>query len=679
MQTYLKTHLWRFFFTISVVSFLVGSLATWTNLSNPLTKPAQSNEQPIHLASSLETSTGQQAVPEQQVRTIYPEAIATGEKPTQSVVVINNPTEIPADETRGTAEVVTTTTRTVTTETTTSTSQPPTIPTQTPSPKPAVVFSKTAKVLEFHGDSINGSNSKSDVVLAIEGENSLEVNKTHIGINSSVTKENLTAGTTVTVEGTYQNGSFSVTDIKPASSTTGTPRFETVTNADIAVIPFKFQNTTQTNPYREPTNLRGILFDNSDSVKNYYFENSFGKLTMSGAVFNWVTIPYNEPDPAANCWTPELNAWGDAAINALRNQGVSLGSFTHFSFVFPNSLAACRFGGYAENQGSRTYMNYVNPSIFAHEFGHNFGSHHASTLNCGNLAIANYGNCTALEYGDPYDIMGNIINLNHFNGAHKYEVGWLNPTETQTISSSGTYSLGPLEINSSSPKVLKIAKANTSEFYYLSYRQPLGFDATLAINSVVSGISIHIWDGSYTPTKFIDTTPNTNGNFEDASLSDGAIFNDSANNITIKQLGHNASLATVEVSFGPITPTPTPTPSPSPTPSPTPTPYINPCSNRLISRSGPQPTSSGFNMGYSIGTSALVPNNYLHSATFTKLSNATVTFNGQPVGVGATIRFSNGTRNFNYSASRINSGPITVELTLEDDCGIFPTFEGIGN
>jgi len=139
-------------------------------------------------------------------------------------------------------------------------------------------------------------------------------------------------------------------------------------------------------------------------------------------------------------------------------------------------------------------------------------------------------------------------NLFHFNAPHKVAMGWVPLTGVQSVTTDGLYTIAPLEVGGSGIQALKISKPDTGESYYVGYRQPLGFDASLPAG-ITRGASVHIWnDNPGTQTKFVDTTPG-NG-FSDAALADSASFVDSINGVTVRQLSHNATAATVSVSLG---------------------------------------------------------------------------------------------------------------------------------
>ncbi len=86
------------------------------------------------------------------------------------------------------------------------------------------------------------------------------------------------------------------------------------------------------------------------------------------------------------------------------------------------------------------------------------------------------------------------------------------------------------------PPTLKIFKPDTNEYYYLSYRAPIGFDANPDTSYFHGRTSIHRWDG-------------TRDTYLLSLLADGERFVDPVNEITVTQMSHAADRTTVQVSF----------------------------------------------------------------------------------------------------------------------------------
>ncbi len=224
--------------------------------------------------------------------------------------------------------------------------------------------------------------------------------------------------------------------------------------------------------------------------------------------------------------------WSAAAETAATEAGIDLSLYQHRVFVLPhfNELPSCAWAGVA-NVGCGTFCRaWVGgadyPMLIAHELGHNLSMGHAAT-DPENDGVVNS------VYGDYSDPMGTSSSAWHlFNAPHIDQMGWYSSYsgDIQTVATSGTYTLAPIGMDPTStdlPFALKIAKPDTEEFYYLSYRQPLGYDSGIA--SIYSqGVNIHRYKGSnYGYTYFIQ------------SLTDGSSFSDMVNGISVTQVSHS--------------------------------------------------------------------------------------------------------------------------------------------
>jgi hypothetical protein len=311
-----------------------------------------------------------------------------------------------------------------------------------------------------------------------------------------------------------------------------------------AVILFNFTNN-RSQPFA-PKEVASVMFSANDSVDAFYQENSFGQVSFPGDVLGWYEIDFDNSGCQSN-----YDDWAAAAdVKAAQEDDIDVENYTRKVYVFPQT--PCPFHGQTYLGGDRVWINgYNNPSLFAHELGHTLGVRHAGLIECAlNRSVDVYSNCNLLnEYGDIYDVMGsNWAATYHFNAPHKVEVGWIPTDRIQTITESGTYTIPLLEeVRNSEIQALRIQKPNTSEYYYLGYRQPVGFDTTLP-NGITRGVSIHIRnEREITTVRFVDAAPETARDFTDAALTDGASFYDHLNDITITQLNHDANSVTVRI------------------------------------------------------------------------------------------------------------------------------------
>jgi hypothetical protein len=323
----------------------------------------------------------------------------------------------------------------------------------------------------------------------------------------------------------------------------------------VLVLLVNFQDN-QTQPYTvdEANNL---IFNsaNNSSVTNYYREASYQQTWLTGNSYGWFTLPINSGDCSGT-------SIASAAKQSATNAGINLSLYNKFIYVFPQ-MTSCSYTGIAGVGGNEVWVNgSMILRTVAHELGHNFGLYHSRALDCDGTVTG--GTCTTIEYGNMGDMMG--ASKGHFQSFQKERLGWLNygssPPIT-TVQSSGNYFIAPYSVMGASPKALKIQIAS-GVWYYIEYRQPVGFDSTLAAyygGNLTSGVLISK-DTPATPKENyqLDMVPGTQ-TWIDSALTVNQSYTDSTAGITIKTVSADSSGATVSVTFG-NNPTPTPTPSP---------------------------------------------------------------------------------------------------------------------
>jgi hypothetical protein len=354
------------------------------------------------------------------------------------------------------------------------------------------------------------------------------------------------------------------------SSATGTK--------SVAVVLLNFSNDSS-QPYTRDV-AAGITFTNANSVAAYYAESSWGQLTLTGDVFGWYTIPESNTGCSASTWSSSADA-------AASGAGVNLSSYDHVVYAFPYA-PGCPWSGLATMPGRTSWLNGTSGMTvrtMAHELGHNFGTNHASTVDCVlsgvRVSLAAPSDCSIAEYGDPFTVMGSATQYLHTSYS-RGNLGWLKAANTTTITGSGEYTLKPIEAyDAANAQVLRIERSS-SMYLMLEYRQPAGiFDRFPPSESVVNGVSVRLGGAYNFPSRsqLVDATPETL-TYSDSALLPGAALVDPVSGATITTISVSSSGATVRISFGGAapapSPTPTPTPSPGPTPSPTPSPSPDP-------------------------------------------------------------------------------------------------------
>lgn len=338
----------------------------------------------------------------------------------------------------------------------------------------------------------------------------------------------------------------------------------------VAALLFTFSDLT-TQP-QTPSYIKGLIFSNSDSAKNYHNQASYyqldieGKVATTGDVYGWYPINVRSAD---GC---NYHSWRDTAISeATKRYGFSTTGYTNIILIFPR-VSSCTmssgsvWAGLGQMPGTYTWINGAvsKSSTITHELGHNFGVRHASTINCTNSSgtrVPISTSCTMSEYGDPFDVMGSSSGMKHHNNFHKGKLGYLRDINRQDVSASGNYTVYQVEKAVAGVTALRVPYGKdtdgTSLFYYVEYRRPFGFDSFASTDPVVNGVTIRIgYDYGYARnTKLLDMTPGTTS-FTDAALLTGRTFNDSARGIKFYVNSVDAEKASVNITV------PTPTTSP---------------------------------------------------------------------------------------------------------------------
>ncbi|HKW81285.1 MAG TPA: Ig-like domain repeat protein, partial [Casimicrobiaceae bacterium] len=240
-------------------------------------------------------------------------------------------------------------------------------------------------------------------------------------------------------------------------------------------------------------------------------------------------------------------------------------------YVFPQ-LGSCGWAGLAYVSFGLAYSNGYNTlGVYGHELGHNFGLLHAGSLRCAGQAPCTGGGVA--EYGDPFDIMGNInAGGTHFNAAQKSILNWIPLTSVKTHSGgTATYTLSPIESPGGATYAVKIPAAS-NRTYWIEYRQPIGFDSALAAYPN-NGAQIRVSSpfesvAGADDTELLDMTPAT-GTFTDAALVAGQSYTDSTYGVTVTVGTASPGALSVTVSSGSGSQATTTTLTSNPNPSPT--------------------------------------------------------------------------------------------------------------
>lgn len=320
-----------------------------------------------------------------------------------------------------------------------------------------------------------------------------------------------------------------------------------------AVLLVRFQNSTTEG--WTPDEARQILFG-AGGGSEFFQEASYGSAWLAGDVFGTYTLPIDE---TCTVWS-DLSPAAQAAAAAA---GVNLSRYTRIVYAFPRITSlGCGFAaaGTIGGDPSEAWINGIQTAgVVAHELGHNFGLSHAHNLDCGGTTLGS--TCTSGEYGDFADTMGG--NRGHFNSFGKLRLGWLAPEEVPVVRSDGTYAIAAYETAPGSlPKALRIPKGTDPTtglpvYYFLEYRQPLGWDAFLAAwsrSNITSGVIVRIGtEGVPNSSYVLDMTPGSDTSYSydwrDSALAFGGSYEDAESGVTVNAQSGDGTQAWVAVSF----------------------------------------------------------------------------------------------------------------------------------
>ncbi len=298
--------------------------------------------------------------------------------------------------------------------------------------------------------------------------------------------------------------------------------------------------------------ITGQMFTGSQNVDQLYRTSSYGQMSFP---------PDTDGDGAADVFGPfaidapsnvcDYYDWAYKAEAAADAAGIDISLYDHRVYIVPRyNDQACTWGGVA-NVGCNRSDSYrsgfcrswiaegESGAVYAHELGHNLNMAHAST------DPGNDGTVDS-EYGDYSDPMGLSRTWHVFNAPHIQQMNWFDATDNTIVdvSATGDFTLFPVEEDfgpAAGPRALRIAKPDSSDYYYLSVREPVGSYGSLS-STYTRGVNIHRYRGSgYNRTLFIRSL------YDDGSGSGATLeFVDTTNEITITQLADNGD-GTVDV------------------------------------------------------------------------------------------------------------------------------------
>lgn len=423
---------------------------------------------------------------------------------------------------------------------------------------------------KLHIDNFQNNSSHDLYSIKTNENNNLEV----VLVNNNLSLEN---NDNVSIQGTKIDNVLVAEQIinsKQASLSKTSNVLGIKTPQKVAVVLVNFFDNL---PLFEPDFIKRVMFTNPDSVKQYYLENTYNRLSLEGDVYGWykldtgsscVMIPYVALG-TRQYFEDTIRGWTNKANIMAQTQGIDLeNNFDKLVYIFTMPEGCALQGGVQlSEQKTAVFMSQLGNLIgdfstkaIVHELGHSYNATHANSLLCfspiDNSQTPISSNCTTQEYGDPFDVMG-LESLYQMSTSNKIPTKALDLSSQviQGVETSGTYYLSPNETLDSGYKIIGVSagkgRIRISRIYDLEYRQPYGiFDNFESSDPVVNGISIRRSNPRTGIRELIDTTTEDDGRyFGDAALGVGKSFYDPEAGLKITTVSVNPSYAAVKIEF----------------------------------------------------------------------------------------------------------------------------------
>jgi hypothetical protein len=310
--------------------------------------------------------------------------------------------------------------------------------------------------------------------------------------------------------------------------TTGTPKMNT--NAFVLVDVGGGVNVTS-------ATANSNVFSPGNNFANVYNTLSYGNMIYTGDVVGPFSYSMSSCDYSG-------------LVKAVKP--MITGTYNHYMWYLGSNVSACAWSGLgAEGSASKPasdswYNASTGCTVLVQEVGHNNGWMHSSTLTCSGKSFVDDptgSGCTTSEYGNRYTPMGN--GCGHFVAMDKWYGGYFGGCNGVKVSSSGTFTLLPIEnpcngiqgLQIVMPKTTRTFKAQQDSTatpiknYYLELRVNGAVGESTSIKAPAVFVNVGNDIGVATRSSYhsflLDMNPSTTSSF-DGMTAAGSSFSDPA-------------------------------------------------------------------------------------------------------------------------------------------------------
>ena len=339
-----------------------------------------------------------------------------------------------------------------------------------------------------------------------------------------------------------------------------------------------------------PAQATSTFTSSTASVNSWFGAASRGRVTTTATILGPWHLGIAQCPGGSSSWS--FGASMNAALAAASSHGYDLTTYDHVVLWTKEPCGQYWAGvGYMLGRYAQISVDWatdtsdepaVSTMVAAHELGRNLGLYEANGLACfdgSDNQVELNSSCVDAEYWDQYSAMGMADSSVHalLDADRLLSLGWLDPSESQTVAAVGTYTLVPVYSSTSGVRLLRIPRptpviaGEQSGAWTLELRSGLSGTAWdqfvgSRYSTVTTGVSIRYSEDAYRqynlfgPTYLVDTVADGNKtagiDFWDAPLQPGQTFSDPIGGftITVNSVGGSGASVTIGDTTAPTAP-----------------------------------------------------------------------------------------------------------------------------